>query len=81
MTGTPVSPVPAPSRCITRRRWPTLGLPSRHATTSAPFQFFHCAPERKVPPDGATVTPPDRQTGVIVLPGSIDGSVIGFDWS
>ena len=76
-----MSAVPAPFRCITSRRWPTDGLPSRHATTSAPSQVFHCAPERNVPPDGATVTPPDRHTGVIVLPGSSVGSVIGFDWS
>ena len=72
---------PAALSRMTSSRWPTSGLPSRHATTSAPSHAFHCAPERKVPPDGATVTPPETHTGVIVAAGSSAGFVIGFDWS
>ena len=68
-----VRPVPGPSRLITSMRWPTDGLPSRQATASAPFHVFHCAPTRNVPPDGATVTPPETQVGSSGRPGAGHG--------
>ena len=68
-----MSAVPAPFEVHHQQTLPDVGLPSRHATTSAPFQFFHLAPDENVPPDGATVTPARRHTGVMVLPGRSHG--------